>query len=77
LNNLRLSEILSSLSLAKDLANGNPLETSIRSAYLASFLGCTSFASDESNFLGDDIESLPTLNPYIHLPKPVFSITKK
>jgi HD-GYP domain-containing protein (c-di-GMP phosphodiesterase class II) len=78
LSNLHLSEILSSLSLAEDLANGNPMETSIRTAWFASilakaagcntkqveetslttlmrFLGCTSFASEESNFLEDDI----------------------
>jgi len=78
LSNPELFEILSSLSLAEDLANGNPMETSIRAAWLTSFLakkaqcnpeeireaslttllrflGCTSFASEESNFLGDDI----------------------
>lgn len=86
---LELSEILCSLSLAEDLANGNPMETSLRTAWLASFLakeagcnseeikeaslttllrflGCTSFASDESNFLGDDIyfkRSFATLDP--------------
>ncbi len=88
MNQLELSEILCSLSLAEDLANGNPMETSLRTAWLASylaresgcnseeikeaslttllrFLGCTSFASEESIFLGDDIyfeRSFATLN---------------
>jgi HD-GYP domain-containing protein (c-di-GMP phosphodiesterase class II) len=74
----KLIEVLSSLSLAEDLANGNPMETSIRATWfthifskkaglnleqakeasltmLLRFLGCTSYASEESNYLFDDI----------------------
>lgn len=72
-----LADILCSLSLAEDLANGNPDETALRAARLAGqiadlygfehksaaifttllrFLGCTSFASEETAAFFDDQE---------------------
>lgn len=73
-----MGPILSSLSLAEDLANGNPPETALRAALIAlrllqvegwpsavqreaalvtllRFLGCTSYASEEAQALGDDL----------------------
>ena len=75
---LRLAEVLGALSLATDLANGNPMETALRTCLLAvelareaggseqelsdcydaamlRYLGCTAFASEEAEALGDDI----------------------
>lgn len=72
-----LADVLCSLSLAEDLANGNPEETALRAARLAGqiaemlqpehrtasiyttllrFLGCTSFASEETAVFFDDHE---------------------
>ncbi len=75
---LRLAEVLGALSLATDLANGNPMETALRTCLLAvelaresgateqevadaydaamlRYLGCTAYASEEAEAMGDDI----------------------
>ncbi|MCE9597952.1 MAG: LuxR C-terminal-related transcriptional regulator [Spirochaetia bacterium] len=75
---LRLPEVIAALSLATDLANDNPPETTLRICYVAlatarsmglrstdladlyygallRFIGCTAYAHEESNVLGDDL----------------------